>query len=227
LLIYHLWAVAILPLAFQARGPFGNSEIVATGVVPVQTYAEFFYLNRGYAFFAPNPGPSHLIEAAYTDLSGKRVEEVYPDRQRSWSRLYYHRHFMLSEYLYEIYQPPGPPIELERLDPTEARVWAGLRARYEYVRQSYVEHLKSVYGNANDLAIRRLEHRIPSFIEMADAPVSLTDPRFYGVLTDQPIPWSPEETPTGPPEVIPVTVASEEAASLEADVQTLPSKVTE
>ncbi len=145
LVIGHLLAVLLPPLSFQTRGPLGLSPAVATLLAPFEGYGQFLYIDRGYAFFAPDPGPSHLIQAAITDGGGQRIEIMYPDREQQWPRLLYHRHFMLSEFMDEIYQPPGPPQELVELDREEAEFWVRSRARYEHVRQSVVEHLQAEY----------------------------------------------------------------------------------
>lgn len=209
--VLHLWAVISPPLGFQTRGQLGSSPSIATLSGPVRGYAEMLYLNRGYAFFAPDPGPSHLVQASYIDAAGNRVEEMFPDRERHWPRLMYHRHFMLTEFLHEIYQPPGPPEDLAQVDAEAAKLWAAARGRYESVRQSYTDHLNSSRNGGKDLAIRRLEHRIPSFIEIVAEPIQLDDPRTYGVLVDrlvdfggpsEPLVINPETLPgLGTPEV--------------------------
>ena len=201
LLIGHLLAVILPPLSFQA----GQSPSVATLFAPLEGYSQFLYIDRGYAFFAPDPGPSRLIQAAITERNGQRVEKMFPDREDQWPRLLYHRHFMLAEYLQEIYQPPGPPPGLAQVDRQEAEFWVRTRARYEHVRNSAVEHLKHKYPG-RDVVIRRLEHLVPDFIEFQADPIELTDPRLYRVLLDQPIEIDEAgnlAAPSGPPETIP------------------------
>jgi hypothetical protein len=220
LVIGHLLAVLLPPLSFQARGPLGLSPSVATLLAPVEGYGQFLYIDRGYAFFAPDPGPSHLIQAAITDSSGQRIEQMYPDREQQWPRLLYHRHFMLSEFMDEIYQPPGPPQELIELDREEAELWVRSRARYEHVRQSVVEHLKAE-NPGHDIAIRRIEHLIPDVIEFQREPIALTDQRLYQVILDQPVTVSlegdlaaPARAETIPP---PVGAAVERDGEKDAD----------
>src|SRR6056297_2251607 len=87
LLIGHLIAVFIAPLSFQTRSSRGSSPSVDLIAGPVRGYGEFLYLNRGYAFFAPDPGPSHLIQAAIVDPEGRMVEQMYPDLDQQWPRL--------------------------------------------------------------------------------------------------------------------------------------------
>jgi hypothetical protein len=220
LVLAHGLAVLLPPLAFQSRGPLGLSPAIAMAITPLEGYGQFLYIDRGYAFFAPDPGPSHLIQAAITDPRGGRTELVYPDLERQWPRLLYHRHFMLAEFLQQIYQPPGPPPELAEADPFEAEMWVRTRARYEHVRQSVVEHLKHEYPG-QDVAILRLEHLIPNVIEFQREPIALTDPRLYRVLPDS---LEPElagdlAVPVGPAETIPPPdgAVPEDQADADAD----------
>ena len=209
LVVFHLAAVILPPLSFQTRGPLGVSPIVDTLQTPVEAYGQFTYIDRGYAFFAPDPGPSHLIQAAITGQDGKRVEKMFPDLDDQWPRLRYHRHFMLAEYLEEIYQPPGPPRELAKLDREAAEYWFRARARYEHVRQSIIDHLRK-QNPGQEVAIRRIEHLIPDLTLYVEEPIALDSPDLYRVLFDQPIdaPAPPDQdatltAPNRPAETIP------------------------
>ncbi|WP_052031795.1 hypothetical protein, partial [Novipirellula maiorica] len=199
----HLIALVLPPLAFQTRGALGDSPSVQTLMSMVRGYTQFLYIDRGYAFFAPDPGPSHLIQAAITDASGEVDERMIPSLDDQWPRLLYHRHFMLAEYLSEIYQPPTPSEEFAELDPVGAQLWEQSRARYEYVRQSIVDHLQHK-NNGRRVVIRRLEHALPGFIELANDPIPLNDPRLYRVLRDQAFdPEQTNDTSSNLPEAIP------------------------
>tara|TARA_R110002049_G_scaffold2750_7_gene22080 strand:- start:18861 stop:19724 length:864 start_codon:yes stop_codon:yes gene_type:complete len=220
-LVFHLVALVGPPLSLQTQGPLGSSPSVAMLMQPVRWYCQSFYLDRGYAFFAPDPGPSHLIQAATTQSDGSRVEQMYPDLQQQWPRLLYHRYFMLAEFLTEIHQPPGPPAELFEAQREEAEAWVRSRARYEHVRQSMIEHLKHSNGNDN-VAIRRIEHLIPDFISLSVDDVALTDEDLYRVLLDRPIisdiargpvPGRTQELPVAVPETIPPPVAEQEQSA--------------
>ncbi|GAA4456484.1 hypothetical protein GCM10023156_31870 [Novipirellula rosea] len=203
LICVHLIALVLPPLAFQTRGALGDSPSVQTLMTLVRDYTQFLYIDRGYAFFAPDPGPSHLIQAAITDASGETDEKMIPSLEDQWPRLLYHRHFMLAEYLSEIYQPPNPPEEIAKLDPVGAQLWEQSRARYEYVRQSIVDHLQ-YKNNGRRVVIRRIEHALPGFIELANDPIPLNDPRLYRVLRDQAFdPQQTSETSSNLPEAIP------------------------
>ena len=186
IIVFHLAAVILPPLSFQARGELGVSPVVATVLSSVEKYGQATYIDRGYAFFAPDPGPSHLFQVAVTSKDGKRVEQMYPDLDKHWPRLMYHRHFMLSEYLEEIYQPPGPPRELIQEDRQASEYWVRARDRYVHVRQSVVDHLRK-QNPGQDVAIRRIEHLVPNMTMYIDQPIALDSPDSYRVLLDQPI----------------------------------------
>ena len=193
LILFHLAAVALPPLAFQTDGADGPSPLIGTLIRPVAGYGQFLHMDRGYAFFAPDPGPSHLFQAALTQEDGTIIETMYPSLDNQWPRLLYHRHFMLAEFLNDAYFPPGPPDEMFESDPEAAELWQQRRARYEYIRQSLVDHLRSV-NDDRDVAIRRIEHGLPMLQDYLQEPIELTDPRLYQVLLDQPI-YSDEIAP--------------------------------
>jgi hypothetical protein len=93
LLVLHLVAIAAAPLAMEPAS------------LPAQKVFAFFrpyldaaFLNHGYHFFAPEPGPSHLIRYELTFADGRIEGGVVPDPAEQKPRLNYHRHFMLSEF---------------------------------------------------------------------------------------------------------------------------------
>ena len=208
LIVGHLAAVFLPPLSFQTRGPIGQSPAIQTLSRPVEGYGQLLYIDRGYAFFAPDPGPSHLVQAAVTDSAGQTLEMIYPNRDEQWPRLLYHRHFMLTEFLHEMYYPPGPPAELVELEPATAEEWGRLRERYTHLRRSYVDHLESV-NSGSTVQIRRVEHRLPGLLDYQREPIPLTDVRLFQVLPDRLDLGDSSETQQ-PPETIPPPVAESE-----------------
>lgn len=93
LLILHLVAIASAPLAMEPAS------------LPAQKVFAFFrpylgtaFLNHGYHFFAPEPGPSHLIRYELSFADGRVESGVFPNPDEQKPRLNYHRHFMLSEF---------------------------------------------------------------------------------------------------------------------------------
>lgn len=184
LLVLHLLAIVAEPFQFFTRSPRGTSpaaDVIRSGLAP---YVEFAYLNHGYFFFAPEPGPSHLLECTLTFADGREARLRFPDRKAQWPRLLYHRHFMLAEFLHQLHVPP-PPTDAS-IDPQLFRDWRRERQRYEMIRDSMIEHLKQRYGAAK-VEITRLEHRLPSSEEVLDRGLPLDAPELYVPLPDEPV----------------------------------------
>ena len=184
LIIGHLWALLGRPIEFATQGPTGTSPAAMAFYAPVRGYSEFTYLNHGYAFFAPDPGPSHLIRATLVDESGQREVLLYPDLRQQWPRLLYHRHFMLTEFLHNTFQPPRPAGELD-LDPQVAQRWQSDRQRYEAIRQGYVEHLQARFGVPR-VELKRVEHQLVGLPEYLAGQRQLDAPELYIELVDEP-----------------------------------------
>ena len=195
LLIGHLWAVVGRPLEFATQGPFGTSPAASAFYAPVKGYSQFAYLDHGYAFFAPDPGPSHFIQAVITNPDGSRIEKKYPDLSEQWPRLLYHRHFMLAEFLNDVHHPPNdPPPEIAQ-DPSAAAQWARARRRYEDVRDSILNHLRNEHPVC-EVAIRRVEHRQPGLPEFLQGQVGTRDESLLRVLFDTLDDLPPRTAPT-------------------------------
>ncbi len=121
-----------------------------------QPYLQTCYLNHGYAFFAPDPGPSHLIRYELEMPDGEVREGRFPNLAEQNPRLLYHRHFMLTEYL--TIAPQNVP-------------W-----RKAYVR-SYAEHLLHAH-QASRVSLYHVEHLIP-FPDQVLEGMPLDDPSLY------------------------------------------------
>lgn len=130
--------------------------------------AVYLYLDHGYKFFGPDPGPSHLVRYELVFPNGRRQEGVLPAIGEHWPRLLYHRYFMLSEFIHglsgewdprfdEAHQPLSPP----------QRAYA----------RSYADHLLAKYG-AQRVTLYLIEHNIP-LPEHVLRGVNLDDPQFY------------------------------------------------
>ncbi|HBJ37097.1 MAG TPA: hypothetical protein DDZ51_20565 [Planctomycetaceae bacterium] len=199
LIIGHLWAVVGRPIEFATQGPFGTSPSATLFRDPVRAYSQFTYLDHGYAFFAPDPGPSHLVAATVTAKDGKVTELMYPDLGDQWPRLMYHRHFMLSEFLNNIYHPPGEPPPDIANNPAAVRDWRMARRRYESVRDSILECLRKQHPDC-EITIRRLQHRQPGLPEFFEDRIALDDVRLVTTLLDEiempELPQASEALPT-------------------------------
>ncbi len=98
LLLVHLAAVILAALT-----AVGGSELTRYASTPLRPYIDAVYLNHGYRFFAPDPGPSHLIRYDLTMPDGSHRAGIFPNLAEEQPRLLYHRYFMLSEHLSGMY----------------------------------------------------------------------------------------------------------------------------
>lgn len=89
----HLLAIVAAPLA----GPPPSSELSRGFAANLEWYIRPMFLGHGYRFFAPNPGPSHLVRYETVMPDGTTSEGMFPDLDEQWPRLLYHRMFMMSE----------------------------------------------------------------------------------------------------------------------------------
>src|SRR6478752_178011 len=112
LLAVHLTAVFMAPFA-AACNVFGSSSPLADPIYKaMRPYITAMFLDHGYFFFAPNPGPNHLVDYKVEFADGRPpIEGRFPNLATERPRLLYHRHFMLSESLYNAFVPPQPPPE--------------------------------------------------------------------------------------------------------------------
>ncbi len=99
LIVFHLFAVFVAPMS----NPPPSSQLFNRLSSLFSPYLQALFLNHGYRFFAPEPGPSHLVRyeiySTETEQPGEFPEYngIFPDRRKHWPRLIYHRWFMLSE----------------------------------------------------------------------------------------------------------------------------------
>jgi hypothetical protein len=105
--VFHLAAVFIGPMSFAVRP---GSPAIDPLRSAFQPYIQALYLDHGYAFFAPDPGPSYLVEYRL-EFDGERPAQTdrFPNIREHFPRLLYHRHLMLSDTLNNVYIPPEPP----------------------------------------------------------------------------------------------------------------------
>jgi len=95
LLIYHIMAMFVSPWAVPPTSRF------AAGLESYfAKYQTVLYLNHGYRFFAPDPGPASVVSYEMIMPDGSQLAGIFPDTDainRQYPRLLYHRWFMLSE----------------------------------------------------------------------------------------------------------------------------------
>ncbi|HBE66782.1 MAG TPA: hypothetical protein DDW52_01405 [Planctomycetaceae bacterium] len=193
LLCLHLLAVLVEPLQFFSQSPRGVSEAVSPVRRVMAPYSEFAYFNHGYFFFAPEPGPSHLVRADLIYDDGGSATLQFPDKDAQWPRLLYHRHFMLSEFLHILHAPPvDPAVSAE--DPELFQNWRRDRNRFLRVRDSFAAHLKDKH-QCSQVAITRIEHALPRHVDVLQRGMQLDDPALYIELPDGPPPVLDEQLP--------------------------------
>ncbi len=153
LVALHLLAVFLAPMWF-ASGQ--QSPAIAPLMVAYRPYINALFLNHGYAFFAPEPGPTHLVRYQLQFDNGRADETgVFPHLATQRPRLLYHRHFMLSESLYTYGNLPtlGPTAT----DIEQAEHAARVR-QYELLKSSLARHLAAA-NHASAAVVHRWEHR--------------------------------------------------------------------
>ena len=177
LVTLHVAAIIAPPLAFICRSRGGESPIAGPLARFVQPYCQAMYLDHGYAFFAPDPGPNHLVDFKVEFENGKSpVTGRFPNLREERPRLLYHRYFMLSEALNNRFAPPEfapepspPPLtasatERERYEvikkayEADRELWKHQRKQYEAMRASIENHLKHEF-KGDKVQITRIEHR--------------------------------------------------------------------
>ncbi len=104
-------AVLVSYLAIVLLGPFSNpiasphlSGPLSQAVAPIH---QALFLDHGYRFFGPDPGPSHRLLYQGVRADGTEYAGHFPDRESNWPRLLYHRWFMLSETMFneQVFKP--------------------------------------------------------------------------------------------------------------------------
>jgi hypothetical protein len=185
LVVFHLAAVFIAPMSFASRPGSPAVDPLRSVFLP---YIQSLYLDHGYAFFAPDPGPSHLVEFRLNFAEERPAKTGrFPSIREHYPRLLYHRHFMLSESLNTYYAPPVapdfppdmPPAERER----ELAAWRRARDQYEALRDSYARHLMAEHQAAS-VEVHRLRHDFLPPAQFTGArdparPFKLDDARTY------------------------------------------------
>lgn len=115
-------------------------------------YANLLFINHGYDFFSPDPGVSHLIRyEVYDDAGEKLASGQFPHRGEQRPRLFYHRHMMLVEQLFE---PGGDDARardsLYRIADRLMEAHDGTRARLQLVRHHLLTPAQVLAGQRID-----------------------------------------------------------------------------
>ena len=188
-LLIHFLGVLAEPLRFFSRSEIRSGPEFVWLSETMKPYSQWLYLNHGYFFFAPNPGPGHLIQctlssAATDETSNKEPSQVLllPDRNEHWPRLLYHRYFMLSEFYTSRYAPEQVTQDLKK-DLEFMQTWASDKVLYDQIQSSIVSSLQHSRGIKN-VKLRRLERLLPDSQQVLKEGWSLNDARLTNLLAE-------------------------------------------
>jgi hypothetical protein len=154
-LVYHLAAIILAPWSVPPA-----SRLVQNSWRAVGAYDQLLFLNHGYHYFAPEPGNSTLVAYVLEMPDGSLQTGRIPNADIR-PRLFYHRHFMLTEYLASDDLSPQLHTELVR----------------SMARELCRQH------QARRVTLSRVTHRLPT-MEFVRAGGALDDPESY---TEEPL----------------------------------------
>jgi len=166
LIVWHLAAVLIGPLSVP-QSIHGSAAIPA--FLP---YHRIFNVGHAYKFFAPDPGPSHLIEYDLVRSDGSHITGKLPDRNVHWPRLLYHRHFMLTEFVGNM--PPDMTVDLAGREWEQLPISTMQRTRVN----GYAQHLLHKH-DAVRATLTLVQHGMPSMEQIVQERAPLSDERSY------------------------------------------------
>jgi len=175
LLLIHLVALFVGPCASPPPSSYwaqGTEQFMAPYLHAT------FLRGHGYRFFAPNPGPSHLVRYELLDEADDEISEgTFPSLDEHWPRLFYHRHFMISESMFNTANVPGepPPPEAPPEAHAEYEAVAGLRDAY---LDSISRYIARQHPEAAKVRIVMVQHAIPMPQDVVNGR-PLNDPGLY------------------------------------------------
>jgi hypothetical protein len=142
-------------------------------------YMEAMFLGHAYKFFAPAPGPSHLVHYEIEMTDGAVKKGVFPNLEEEQPRLLYHRHFMLTERV-AAGPPDAPPDAAQMPDPNgvvptpRPNEQPPLTRWEQELARSYANHLKAKY-QARRVTLTLERHFFPAVYEVQKG-MKLDDP---------------------------------------------------
>ena len=178
LISLHLLAVFAAPWG----SPEPSSDLAKSVAGIFSPYLQFMSLDNGYRYFAPDPGPSHLVR--YELIRDEKIIKSgeFPSRDSHWPRLLYHRHFMLSEMMYQLASavPEVPPGVLPEdvLTKNERQQVVLFEERSQSLQRSIADHLLATNPDATSVRLQGITHAIPSQFDVQRG-MSLDDERLY------------------------------------------------
>ncbi len=207
--VVHVIAVYAEPFRFSTQAespaPADDALLIRNALKP---YIDMMYLNHGYYFFAPNPGPSHLVVCVFNDVDfsskpntaediNNHLERiVYPDKAIQKPRLLYHRYFMYTEFYHTLFTPNDLPENANDGAPMPPELKRG-KALYAALGQSLEKYFNVRYPERR-FQIFRVEHGLPTARQVLDEGMKLDDPRLYVELPESYTPPIMQMPPIAP-----------------------------
>lgn len=195
---FHCTAIVAEPLRFFSQSEYQAAAETTWLRRSLAPYAEWMYLDHGYFFFAPNPGPSHLIGVRRVPPSdparsqpihadrpielARDVDAYLPNRQSQWPRLLYHRYFMLSEFYNNSFAPAELPEE-DKQDLLFVDRWKQDRTFYDALNRS-ISRAMAHQLQSESVELIRLERQLLSIEQVHRLGWTLDDPRGLGGLPE-------------------------------------------
>jgi hypothetical protein len=177
---FHVGAVFLAPLS----SPPPTTELAQRLAGVIDPYLRGLAINNGYRFFAPEPGPSHLLRYELVMKDGTVTTGLFPDPQKHRPRLYYHRHFMLAEivagFVYDrragLANPPDELVsQWSEADQTRYRQE---REHFRKLQRAIAREVAKEQPEAVRVRLFSQEHLIPSPSQI-QADYRLNDHRLY------------------------------------------------
>ncbi|HEY6563898.1 MAG TPA: hypothetical protein VIY86_05345, partial [Pirellulaceae bacterium] len=176
-LIFHLFALVIAP----ASNPPPASQLSQALSRSIFPYLKFMSLDNGYRFFAPDPGPSHLVRYEVVAEDGSTTEGTFPDRNAHWPRLLYHRYFMIAEMMHTLVSPLQTGPAPEQMTPAARKRWSSERAEVDALPAGVARDLFRQHPQAHKVRLYLREHLIPSPFDL-DRGVGINDAKLFQEL---------------------------------------------
>jgi len=186
--LVHFLGVLSEPLRFFSRSEVRTGPEFAWLGETMKPYSQWLYINHGYFFFAPNPGPGHLIQCSFAPPDGvvpteePSRKQMLPDRNEHWPRLLYHRYLMLSEFYTNRFAPRQVTEELKK-DTEFMERWSLDKELYDQIQKSMVASLNHSRGE-DLIELRRIERSLPDSQQVLREGWTLNDPRLTSVLSE-------------------------------------------
>lgn len=167
LLAFHLAAMVVASYCSTQASPLAYKVYEVCG-----PYAQLMYVNHGYRFFSPEPGSSTLIEFQSLLQDGTQRSETIPNHGEGgqWPRVFYHRHFMLTEFLSAVSEQPQ---------------------LFNKVVESYAAHYLSRHPEVAEVTLVQVIHLLPT-PEFIQAGGDLLHESTYVRETLGTFRWNPE-----------------------------------